>query len=294
MTETEQPKKPNHRFKDLIDGSEELENDQELIKSQLDSLGISPEGKLKPESEDQTSEILPSHRKDSAEDISPNQSRRRVLDIGENSGFDETEVLGESSQQSRSPLDDTPPPSLGSMPFTPPPALDARGMPLPRRMDEAVVRGNTSPTSGRRTKVSAKIPKDTSKLMIWWKKNGPGGWNRGQGWGCIFKMLVIGLFIGIMMALIAGSFAIYHYNRIAATLPDVEDLKEQASKFETTRILDREGNVLYELLDPNEGRRTYVPLEEISPFLVAATIATEDSNFYSHPGYDVMAIARSF
>jgi len=297
MTETEQPKDSKKRFKDLIDGAEELENDQELIRSQLESLGISPEGKLRPESEDQTSKMSTSPKKGPGKRIPPKQSSQRDSEssgIGENSGLDETEVLGEPPQQPRSPLDDTPPPSLGSTPHTPPPALDARGMPLPRRMDEAVLRGSTSPTAGRRTRESSLPPEKTSKLMAWWNKTGPGGWNRGQGWGCIIKMLVIGLFACIVMVLLAGSFAIYHYNRIAATLPDVEDLKEQAAKFETTRILDREGNVLYELLDPNAGRRTYVPLEEISPFLVAATIATEDSNFYSHPGYDVMAIARSF
>jgi membrane peptidoglycan carboxypeptidase len=98
----------------------------------------------------------------------------------------------------------------------------------------------------------------------------------------------------IYWCLVGNWSRIIYYNRIASTLPEVQDLRERAAKFETTRILDREGNILYELLDPNEGRRTYVPLDEISPFLVAATIATEDSNFYSHPGYDVMAIARSF
>nr|NIP42903.1 penicillin-binding protein [candidate division Zixibacteria bacterium]NIW42830.1 penicillin-binding protein [candidate division Zixibacteria bacterium] len=42
------------------------------------------------------------------------------------------------------------------------------------------------------------------------------------------------------------------------------------------------------------GRRTYVTLDEISPYLVAATIATEDKEFYSHPGFDLIAILRSF
>ena len=62
----------------------------------------------------------------------------------------------------------------------------------------------------------------------------------------------------------------------------------------TTRILDRNGNILYEILDPTAGRRTYVPLDKISPYLVAATIATEDKGFYSHPGFDLFAIARAF
>ncbi len=59
-------------------------------------------------------------------------------------------------------------------------------------------------------------------------------------------------------------------------------------------ILDRNGNVLYEITDPNAGRRTYVPLSKISPYVLAATIATEDKNFYSHPGFDPLAILRAF
>ncbi len=68
----------------------------------------------------------------------------------------------------------------------------------------------------------------------------------------------------------------------------MSDLKDRASQFETTRILDRNGQVLYEILDPSAGRRTYIPLSEISPNLVAATIATEDKEFYNHPGFDLV------
>jgi membrane peptidoglycan carboxypeptidase len=73
----------------------------------------------------------------------------------------------------------------------------------------------------------------------------------------------------------------------------VADLQSHAAQFETTLILDRNGDLLYEILDPQAGRRTYVPLSRISPFLVAATIATEDSAFYSNPGFDPLAIARA-
>jgi len=209
------------------------------------------------------------------------------------SGQDQQEEKGRKpTRQKRSSLDDTPPPSLGSTPFTPPPALDERGMPLPRRMDEPPSPGRTSPSSINRTRTLPVQPR--SKFIRWWKTSGPGSLTGGQGWGCGLRMLVIGLFIGIVMAIIGGSLAVYYYNRIASTLPEVQDLREQAAQFETTRILDRDGNILYELVDPSAGKRTYVPLDEISPFLVAATIATEDANFYSHPGYDVMAIARSF
>ena len=210
-------------------------------------------------------------------------------------GLEAEEAAGEGpAPQKRPSLDETPPPSLGSTPFTPPPALDERGMPLPRRMDQPPSPGRTSPSSVTRRANSTVPTQPRSKFIDWWKSKGPGSLSRVQGWGCALRMLVIAIFIGVVLAIIGGSVAVYYYNRIASTLPEVQDLREQAAQFETTRILDREGNILYELVDPNAGKRTYVPLDEISPFLVAATIATEDANFYNHPGYDVLAIARSF
>lgn len=113
-----------------------------------------------------------------------------------------------------------------------------------------------------------------------------------QGLGCLLRMTLMGLFVLVVVSLLGGSFLLYQYYTIAATLPSVDDLRQRAAQFETTRILDRNGNVLYEILDPNAGRRTYVTLDKISPYLVAATIATEDKEFYSHPGFDPMAIAR--
>ncbi|MAT43408.1 MAG: hypothetical protein CL609_13810 [Anaerolineaceae bacterium] len=115
-----------------------------------------------------------------------------------------------------------------------------------------------------------------------------------SGLGCFLKVAVGGLFLLILLAIIAGSLGVYQYFKIADGLPDVKDLRERAAKFETTRILDRNGNVIYEILDPNAGRRTYVPLEDISPFLIAATIATEDKEYYNHPGFDPVAVARAF
>lgn len=114
-----------------------------------------------------------------------------------------------------------------------------------------------------------------------------------SAWGCLVRTVLILLF-GVTVLIVLGSaFAIYQYFTIAAALPSVEDLKNHTSQFETTRILDRNGNLLYEILDPNAGRRTYVPLDKISPYLIAATIATEDKDFYSHPGFDPLAIIRS-
>ncbi|MFZ3151694.1 MAG: transglycosylase domain-containing protein [Anaerolineaceae bacterium] len=107
------------------------------------------------------------------------------------------------------------------------------------------------------------------------------------------KPWLVALSIFLALIVIGITFAIVQYFRIASTLPDVSELSSRASQFETTRILDRNGNILYEIVDPNEGKRTYVPLERISPYLIAATIATEDKEYYNHPGFDVVALGRA-
>ncbi|WP_160318470.1 transglycosylase domain-containing protein [Levilinea saccharolytica] len=122
--------------------------------------------------------------------------------------------------------------------------------------------------------------------------SGGGSWQKSLG--CLGKVLVGSLFVGVLVVIGLLSIVVVRYFSIRATLPDVKTLRERASQFETTRILDRNGDVLYEILDPNAGRRTYVPLEKISPYLVAATLATEDKEFYNHPGFDPVGILRAF
>ncbi|MGB4595784.1 MAG: transglycosylase domain-containing protein [Anaerolineaceae bacterium] len=108
----------------------------------------------------------------------------------------------------------------------------------------------------------------------------------GKGWLVTLVILLLMIFVG-------GAFGVYKYIEIARTLPDVDTLRTRASQFETTRILDRNGNILYEIMDPNAGKRTYVPLNRISPYLIAATLATEDKEYYNHPGFDLVALARA-
>jgi 1A family penicillin-binding protein len=99
------------------------------------------------------------------------------------------------------------------------------------------------------------------------------------------------VFFGLGVLMLGG--ALISYAAITSGLPFPDELATRASDFQSTRILDREGNLLMETFDPNAGRRTVVPLERISPFLVQATIATEDANFYRHPGVDPVALLRA-
>ncbi len=114
---------------------------------------------------------------------------------------------------------------------------------------------------------------------------------RGMGW--FWKLLIGILFIGVLAFVVAVSFLVYQYYTIKASLPSVDDLQNYTSQFETTRLLDRNGNTIYEISDPNQGQRTYVTLDKISPYLIAATIATEDKEYYTHPGFDIFALMRA-
>jgi 1A family penicillin-binding protein len=76
-------------------------------------------------------------------------------------------------------------------------------------------------------------------------------------------------------------------------LPNAGELSVRTTQFNSTRILDRHGELLYELFDPNAGRRTRVPLSEMPRAVISATIATEDRTFFENRGVDYQGIARA-
>jgi len=182
----------------------------------------------------------------------------------------------------------------GPIPAAPRPSLDKDNMPVPRRVNETDMDGTRVTSAAFETKTN---PYRTTAQSIPPRRNTVSGnfsgLDRIRNWGCLIRGLIIVLFILVIIGLCIGSLALYEYYSIASSLPSVSDLQQLSSQFETTRILDRKGDLLYEILDPNAGRRTYVTLDKISPALVAATIATEDKDYYNHPGYDLLAIIRA-
>ncbi|MEM7117503.1 MAG: transglycosylase domain-containing protein [Chloroflexota bacterium] len=58
--------------------------------------------------------------------------------------------------------------------------------------------------------------------------------------------------------------------------------------FETTLIMDRHGEVLWEIF--GEGNRTRIPLARIPPSVIQATIAVEDDTFYENIGLDAPSL----
>ncbi|NOZ04814.1 MAG: PBP1A family penicillin-binding protein [Chloroflexi bacterium] len=61
----------------------------------------------------------------------------------------------------------------------------------------------------------------------------------------------------------------------------------------TTKIFDRHGQLLYEVLPPQGGKRSPLSIDRFPRSLRLATIATEDANFYHNPGLDLRGILRA-
>jgi penicillin-binding protein 1C len=193
---------------------------------------------------------------------------------------------------------DSPAVVINNMPDVPPtyiPPPPGTTDPLPSKVD-LVDLGATQVTSTALSSLSSTKPGRPVQPI-------PNGENGSSGQppagktkdvkGCLLKLIIALLFAMVLGIVLAGAFLVYQYYTIAATLPSVEDMRERASQFETTRFYDRNGDLLYEMIDPNAGRRTYIPIEEISPYVIAATISIEDKEFYNHPGFDPVALARA-
>jgi penicillin-binding protein 1A len=85
----------------------------------------------------------------------------------------------------------------------------------------------------------------------------------------------------LMVCTAVGLFVAYARLQLPETLPPIQ----------TTYLYDRNGDVITTL--HGAVNRTEVPLSKVSPNMIDALIATEDHDFYNHPGVDIMGVARA-
>src|SRR5262245_49071958 len=79
----------------------------------------------------------------------------------------------------------------------------------------------------------------------------------------------------LVLLLLSGVGAAYAgYAQLADSLKDRIKTLDTHTSFQTTRIYDRHNVLLYEFF--GAGKRTRVPLDQISTRLISATIAIED------------------
>jgi|CXWL01.1.fsa_nt_gi membrane peptidoglycan carboxypeptidase len=86
------------------------------------------------------------------------------------------------------------------------------------------------------------------------------------------------------------SYGVYRYYANDVKSP-AEIIASQPSG--GAQIYDRNGVLLYEYIDDRSGLRTPVKLQDISPYLIAATISTEDYSYWSNEGVNLRGLARA-
>jgi 1A family penicillin-binding protein len=108
---------------------------------------------------------------------------------------------------------------------------------------------------------------------------------RGVMWAWLARIC-----ISVVILLALTAFGLIRW--LMVDLPSPDQLYERATA-PSTRIYDRHGRLLYEILDPHGGAHTPASLEEIPQACINATIATEDASFFQNPGVDAWAIVRA-
>lgn len=77
---------------------------------------------------------------------------------------------------------------------------------------------------------------------------------------------------------------------LLADLPTPQYLRDHPPAA-STKIYDRHGRLLYTIF--RDENRTIVPLDSVSPYLVQATLAIEDDQFYEHAGVSFRGMTRA-
>jgi len=109
----------------------------------------------------------------------------------------------------------------------------------------------------------------------------------------VFLAITAAAVIAVFASGIASVFGAYSY--FTRDLPDLAQVETAEENFETTKIYDRTGQTLmYEVIDPTGGDRTWLPLDQIPDDIINATVAIEDRTYWENPGINMRGIARAF
>lgn len=96
--------------------------------------------------------------------------------------------------------------------------------------------------------------------------------------------------VGALLALGVASTA--YAEQWIASLPSVRGLNAASFQGGDVVITDRNGAVLADVGN-NGNHRLIVPIDKISPWMIKATVAVEDKNFYTNQGFDLAGIIRA-
>ena len=98
------------------------------------------------------------------------------------------------------------------------------------------------------------------------------------------------LSIALLLITGLGGWTVYEWLFVDLPAPGELPLRAAAP---SSKIYDRHGQLLFEVIDPHLGKHSPLPLDDIPLALQRATIATEDASFYTNPGVELRGIIRA-
>jgi 1A family penicillin-binding protein len=113
--------------------------------------------------------------------------------------------------------------------------------------------------------------------------------------GCLSTALIGGVVMLTLLVfggvLVAGTLIYTNFSREIEVGVTKLDTARERETFETTRIFDRNGELLWEFF--GEGNRTQISLTQVPQHMIDATISVEDDSFYQNTGLDLPAVAAA-
>jgi 1A family penicillin-binding protein len=103
--------------------------------------------------------------------------------------------------------------------------------------------------------------------------------------GVFFLWFTSGIVVSVCFLIVP-----FEFYRVVSVLPNPKLLAARDVPV-TTKILDRNGILLYEIY--SDENRTPVPLSEIPDIVKNSTISIEDRDFYKHQGFSIRGILRA-
>lgn len=104
------------------------------------------------------------------------------------------------------------------------------------------------------------------------------------------RRVIAWMITGIVACIATGIFLFFASIAVLSIgLPSMDNIHGQAAL--ATAIYDRNGELLYNIF--GDENREYIPYEKFSPYIISATVAIEDDQFWQHKGFDFSGLAAA-
>jgi penicillin-binding protein 1A len=104
------------------------------------------------------------------------------------------------------------------------------------------------------------------------------------------QLTAFGMAVAVLAAVGLAGFTVSTARAVFRDLPDESALARLGEMDQATTVHDASGELVFTIF---RERRLDVPLEGLSPHLLAAIVAIEDQRFYEHRGFDPIRIAAA-